>query len=269
MKNRPSTGKAAIWGLILGILMGWVPVVGAILVGVVAGKKARTSVGAVLATLLPAALYAAGFYWLSSHPLKLGGQETVIGELGILGPITAACMIGSALVAARPGPGRLFGLLALIAGLAYAGLEGAPIYSAGKAVWSLLQKPPEATKVEAGKNCPENLTALYNAAMNYADGHDGKLPPADKWMDELKANVKDEQLRCPAVLGGYGYSMNPEVGGKSLVAVADKSKTPLFYDSTDTAVDAHASVDSVPKPGRHGGQNNIIYLDGQVKTESK
>src|SRR5207249_2747521 len=115
--KRQSTGKAAIWGLILGILIGCIPIVGAILVGTVAGKKSRSSSGAILATILPAALYGAAFYWLSKHPVKLGSDYTTIGEFFILGPITAACMIGSAMMAARPGLGRLFGLLAVIGGL--------------------------------------------------------------------------------------------------------------------------------------------------------
>ena len=124
--KRPSTGKAVVLGLILGLLIGWIPIVGALLVGLVAGKKARTTVGAILATVIPAAAFGGASYWFSSHPIKLGGQETTIGSLGILGPITAACMIGSAMMAARPGVGRLFGLLAVIGGWSMRALRRRP-----------------------------------------------------------------------------------------------------------------------------------------------
>ena len=117
MNNRRSTGKAALWGLILGMLIGWIPVIGAILVGAVAGKKARSPVGAILATIVPAALLGGGWHWLSSHPIKIGKDETVFGPLIALAPITATFMIGSAMVAAKPGIGRLFGLLVVIGGL--------------------------------------------------------------------------------------------------------------------------------------------------------
>lgn len=261
---RPSIGKAVTWGLILGILIGWIPVIGPLVAGTVAGRKARTSTGAVMATVLPSALIASAFVWLSRHPI----QGTVIGEIAVLAPITAACMIGAALVSARPGFGRLAGLIAVTGGLVWVGIEAPEIWNVGKIARDLVSRP--ASSPEKNKTCSENLSELWKAALNYAEGHDQKLPPAEKWLDEIKPYVtKDEWLHCPVIAksGGakFGYAMNPELSGKNPDSVTDKAKTALFYDSTDTAGNAHAGLESLPKPGRHGGRNNIVYLDGHVE----
>ncbi|HLV78741.1 MAG TPA: hypothetical protein VKT32_00625 [Chthonomonadaceae bacterium] len=126
------------------------------------------------------------------------------------------------------------------------------------------------------QGCAQNLQKLYFAFSQYAQDW-GALPPADNWDDnqELIGKVqRNEWLHCPAVSNGtddkYGYAYNPEVAGRSLngkplKALPDAAKTPLLYDSTDLAKNAHDTLTSLPKPGRHGGKDYILYCDGHVE----
>lgn len=129
---------------------------------------------------------------------------------------------------------------------------------------------------EKNKACPDNLTSLYNALTIYAQDWDA-LPPAANWLDndDLTSKIRqNEWLHCPAVSNRqddvYGYAYNEAVAGrklngKKLKDLPDSAKTPLLYDSTNLAKSAHDAVSSLPKPGRHSGRNNILYLDGHVE----
>ncbi len=130
---------------------------------------------------------------------------------------------------------------------------------------------------EADKSCTENLKSLYFAFGKYVEYNDG-LPPAANWQDQddFKAAIqKDEWLHCPAVSNRhdtkFGYAYNAalsgrKLGGKKLNEMPDAAKTPLLYDSTDVAKNAHDSLTSMPKPGRHGGKNNILFCDGHIES---
>lgn len=135
------------------------------------------------------------------------------------------------------------------------------------------QKPD----LKVDKDCTENLTSLYFAFGKYAEYNDS-LPPAENWedQDDFKGAVqKDEWLHCPAVSNRhdnkFGYAYNAalsgrKLNGKILKEMPDAAKTPLLYDSADLAKNAHDGLTSLPKPGRHGGKNNILYCDGHIES---
>jgi prepilin-type processing-associated H-X9-DG protein len=131
---------------------------------------------------------------------------------------------------------------------------------------------------QKNKDCPENLKSLYLAFQQYAQDWDA-LPPAANWMnnDDLVSKVRqNEWLHCPAVSNRhdehYGYSYNDLVAGRKLNGksrlkeMPDAAKTVLLFDSTNLAKSAHDAVTSLPRPGRHGGRNNLLFLDGHVET---
>lgn len=132
---------------------------------------------------------------------------------------------------------------------------------------------------KADKSCTENLQSLYHAFEKYVEYNDG-LPPAETWQDQddFKAAVqKDEWLHCPEVSNRhdnkFGYAYNAalagrKLGGKKLNEMPDAAKTPLLYDSTDLAKNAHGSLTGLPRPGRHGGKNNILFCDGHIESVS-
>ena len=127
------------------------------------------------------------------------------------------------------------------------------------------------------KSCTENLQSLYIAFNKYVEYNDG-LPPAETWQDQedFKGAVqKDEWLHCPEVSNRhdtkFGYAYNAalsgrKLNGKKLNDMPDAAKTPLLYDSTNLTKNAHDSQTSLPKPGRHGGKNNILFCDGHIES---
>jgi prepilin-type processing-associated H-X9-DG protein len=126
------------------------------------------------------------------------------------------------------------------------------------------------------QDCPENLKSLYIAFQQYAQDWDA-LPPAANWManDDLVSKVThDEWLHCPSVSNRtddkFGYAYNDGAAGMkmngkhNLADLPNAAHTPLLYDSTNLSKSAHDALKSLPKPGRHTGRNNILYLDGHV-----
>lgn len=128
----------------------------------------------------------------------------------------------------------------------------------------------------ANQGCAQNLQKLYFAFSQYVQDW-GALPPSDNWDDnqELTGKVqRNEWLHCPAVSNGtddkYGYAYNTEVAGRNLNGkplkdLPNAAKTPLLYDSSNLAKNAHDAVTSLPNPGRHEGKNYILYCDGHVE----
>lgn len=129
----------------------------------------------------------------------------------------------------------------------------------------------------ADKDCPENLKSLYLAFEKYA-ALKGSLPKAN-WLDNRDLTdyiVKDEWEHCPAVSNRhddkFGYAYNSSIAGMSLGGkeklsdLPKASETPLLYDSTNLVKSATDNFTSLPKPGRHNGANNILYLDGAIKS---
>ena len=125
-------------------------------------------------------------------------------------------------------------------------------------------------------DCKASLNEIYKGFQHYSETN-GTLPSAEKWMDEedFKGAVQaDEWLHCPSVSTRkdekFGYSLNPDIagkglGGKKLNEIPNAAKTPLAYDSTDLAKNAHGALSTLPKPGRHNGLNNILYCDGHIE----
>ena len=120
----------------------------------------------------------------------------------------------------------------------------------------------------AGENqtrCLRNVVQLAGAALLYAQEHDGRLPDADKWTDELKPYLPDQAVfTCPAApqLEG-GYAMNQALSGVKLDTLANPAEAILFFDSdlgkrNAAAVPARASL-------RDRGGANCSFADGHAK----
>jgi prepilin-type processing-associated H-X9-DG protein len=126
-------------------------------------------------------------------------------------------------------------------------------------------------------DCSKSLEKIYLGFAHYVENNDA-LPPADKWMEDedVRGGVAaDEWFHCPAVSNrkddkfGYAYNdaiANRKLGGKKLSEMPDAAKTPLAFDSANLAKSAHDPMTSLPKPGRHGGRNNILFCDGHIES---
>jgi hypothetical protein len=107
------------------------------------------------------------------------------------------------------------------------------------------------------------LKALTEAFPIYLADKDDGAPTANHWMDGLAAYTDDANFHAPGMTGAaYGFAFNEAVAGKHLSDFPDRSIIPLFFDSTNTARNATAAIDTMPVPGRYDGTNVISYLDG-------
>jgi len=266
-----SIGGAVAWILGLSIMLGWLPIVGPFLAGWVGGRRLRDARRALLAALIPAALWAGFLFWAAGQGIKTGKDTLFLDFLRPMALLTAAAQIGGALAGAgRRGP-SLVGLLLLVAGLIWF----APLArEAWPIVQMAMQTARERPRPEEDKACPDRLKKLYDAVLLYTDSWDGYLPPADRWMtaltDRTQPFAEEEWLHCPEVSRPgdttFGYAMNVALGGKRIGELKDREKTPLFYDSNYLEKDAHDRASSLPVPGRHAGRNNIVYANGRVET---
>jgi prepilin-type processing-associated H-X9-DG protein len=238
-----------------------------------ANSRARMLLGVLVTAWVVVTL--GGGMWLTPKIGPLVRTEGLLLALAPVGALFGGLTSGKRkAVGLNPVLGIVgFGVLVLIDLEAFYHLNHSLAEVAGELGIGTGRKKYEPT---ANKDCPENLKSLYFAFAQYVDGN-GSLPAAEKWMDndEIASKVqKEEWFHCPDVSnrhdGRYGYAYNDAVAGramngKKLSAFPDAAHTPLLYDSSNLAKSAHDAFASLPKPGRHGGRNNILYCDGHVE----
>ena len=128
--------------------------------------------------------------------------------------------------------------------------------------------------VDGSTDGPPNLATARDrirqtgiAILMYASDWDDVLPTAN-WADPMLPYVRSERnYRSPMFdndLSKYGFAMNEAIGGKRLLDV-DQATTLSFFDSTDLSRSAVAPTSTEPNPGRYGGVNAAVYLDGRVR----
>lgn len=101
--------------------------------------------------------------------------------------------------------------------------------------------------------CAIGFEAIDDSLKTYVREHNGKLPPADKWQDELRPYVKKELVRLRENSGPFdmkvmdpekpwgcsagdgqpetGIAFNDEVAGKKIDDVSEA--TPIVFEVTD------------------------------------
>ncbi len=118
--------------------------------------------------------------------------------------------------------------------------------------------------------CLSNLRQLLLAQQMYANDYGNRFPQASRWGDLTRPYVHDpDTYRCPSVRygQGYGYAMNVRLSRQKMATVANPAQTPLVYDSSNLAWNAHDPVTSLPSPPRHIKEvNNIGFADGHSKS---
>lgn len=220
--------------------------------------------------------------------LLIGGTLPVAARIGSVITMLAiylTCALAAALLGGfgagrKHSKGLLSGVgLYAVVTLLVTALALASVFSLLNPIAAIAKEYGSSKKYDpkADKSCTENLQSLYFAFGKYVEYNDS-LPPAETWQDQddFKAAIqKDEWLHCPAVSNRhdnkFGYAYNAalskrKLNGKKLKEMPDAAKTPLLYDSTDLAKNAHDSLTSLPKPGRHGGKNNILFCDGHIES---
>ena len=141
------------------------------------------------------------------------------------------------------------------------------IAAAGSALYPMLLR---ARAIRAGGICIRRLHRSSTAMSMYAADYDGRLPVATAWMDQTVAYVPSDRLfRCPESwregTDAYGFAMNIALSNEKAAKVADRSKTPMVFDSSILKLNAASGVETLPQRGRHRGGNNVAYVDGHVR----
>jgi hypothetical protein len=128
---------------------------------------------------------------------------------------------------------------------------------------------------ELENQCSSHLRALAKAARRYAREHDGLLPGADRWQDDLalyllEEGAGEEVFTCPSRPElQVAYAINSEIAGKNAMELTDHDDTILFFESDLNMPNAAGDPEQdAPPLGRHLTEwdarriNQVAYLNG-------
>jgi len=123
----------------------------------------------------------------------------------------------------------------------------------------------DARERAAAQACLHNLEQLAVAALRYADEHDGVLPRADTWVQELEPYLESaDVLKCGQAPDlAIAYAMNRALSGDSLADIRDPANTPLFFESELRGPSPAGRLADIAPP-RHWGGNHFAFVDGHV-----
>ncbi len=126
------------------------------------------------------------------------------------------------------------------------------------------------TDVRASELCQNRLRQVGLAMQMYMQDYDEKLPPADKWEDNLTPYVKSQPkivFHCPVLEpDGHGYAMNWKLSKQPESAVESAAQTVVIYENNVPS--ANANYDGRDLIFRHELNDsigaNFLYVDGHV-----
>jgi len=110
-----------------------------------------------------------------------------------------------------------------------------------------------------------NVKTLCTTAVDYADAHDGKLPPADSYPQALAEYMgRAPKLRDPGAKDAErSYAMNASLDAANLFGLGDIGRTVLFFECRAGAPCA-GGPDDLPDKPRYRGGYVIGFVDGHV-----
>jgi len=118
-------------------------------------------------------------------------------------------------------------------------------------------------------SCLSNEKQLALAMLMFAEDHNGQLPQADRWTDDILPYTKNINiLRCPSDKSGEksSYAMNIALSGKKLEEIANPFETVLIFDTSRPGLCPAGGPEMVASPPRHQGKNNFAFADGHIKS---
>ena len=109
-------------------------------------------------------------------------------------------------------------------------------------------------------SCSSNLKQMAIAAMMMMQDNDEKIAMTPQnFKAKLLPHAGTMQVfRCPSIKSGESYSFNGNLANRSLSAVANPSRTVMFYEGRNGQLDF-----------RHLGLCNVAFVDGHVKAISR
>jgi prepilin-type processing-associated H-X9-DG protein len=159
-------------------------------------------------------------------------------------------------------------------GLAIAGIAVSGVFLLIGLVSSALLLPAMAKAKARAQNiqCMNHVKQLAVSVMLYANDHDGRLPDADHWCDQVQvylSNTSQSVLLCPA--GDQSdrchYAFNAKLSNAELNRIGSPAQTVLFVDS-GTGWNKSGGPELFSEKPRHGTQRIVGFVDGHVEAVS-
>jgi prepilin-type processing-associated H-X9-DG protein len=115
------------------------------------------------------------------------------------------------------------------------------------------------------------LRLLVVDAKLYASRHNGRLPDAARWTDDMSGYVYGQELLISPAAPRLecAYAMNAALSGQRLADLANPAQTVLFFESDLGTCNASGGVEAVCKPPRHEGGNLYAFADGHVELRAQ
>jgi prepilin-type processing-associated H-X9-DG protein len=116
-------------------------------------------------------------------------------------------------------------------------------------------------------SCVSNLKQLALAHLMYAQDYDVRLVGSANWSEALSPYTRNPALlACPSrPTSPYGYAYNSLLSGRQMAEMLRPAETSLLFDSNAGVVNAADAGQSLARPGRHQGGDNLAFVDGHVK----
>ncbi len=119
---------------------------------------------------------------------------------------------------------------------------------------------------DTSPQCRGNVRALVNALMVYALDHEGRLPKAEIWLDDIQKYLSGSGLTCPSATGHTtSYAFNKRLSGVRLADILNQSQVVLIYETAGGPRNDAGEGANIPKPGRHEGRYVVAYADGNIE----
>jgi len=132
--------------------------------------------------------------------------------------------------------------------------------AAGIATYSHAARQPR-----PARSCRENLRQLGAAMRRYLSDHERRLPPADRWAEELAPYLKGgDAWYCPQCSPrAHSYAMNRRVADCDAGDEKLWGKV-LLFESGAGRKNAADAGESLCSPARHKGGNYFLLVDGRI-----
>jgi hypothetical protein len=118
--------------------------------------------------------------------------------------------------------------------------------------------------VDLEQGCRNARTVAMEMDYEFIKGHNGDLPPADKWETLLsQSTYYPGMLRIPGD-SGRSFAMNAKLSGINVNAVKDPKTTVLFFECAPDAPPSGGPELLPPQP-RHAGKYIVAFVDCSVR----
>lgn len=107
------------------------------------------------------------------------------------------------------------------------------------------------------ETCQQRVSVLVHGLLEYAREHDGKLPEADSWCDDIAPYIEPSHMGpdafvCPGALDlEYGYAINADLAGKDIRLLRGHNQYVLLLPAEEGVRNESLKLPDKVKLGRH------------------